>query len=274
MCIRDRYIDDLNIGEVHPLEAAKKHLSQHKEHRLIHARFCEDEFNSINNKAVNIGMKINAEKTQLLCLSDSRHYCVNSYINSQHSTIKSTEKMKILGFIFEESPTVNAHIEYSITKFNRAIWSLSHLKRAKIENFVLLECYKVMLRPILEYCSVVYDSMLTGELVDRLERQQKTALKIIYGFGKSYEDLLSLSGIETLASRRKSAVDIFIQKLLNSERFNYLFPLNTYPEDMVNLRSTKKYKELYARTNRLFNSPLYSMRRKLNELLENVSPLD
>ena len=180
--------------------------------------------------------------------------------------------MKILGFIFEEDPTVRAHTDYSITKFNRAVWSLSHLKRAKIEKCILLECYKIMLRPILEYCSVVYDSMLSGELSNKLERQQKTALRIIYGFGKSYEDLLSLSGIEALEDRRKNAVDIFVQKLLNSDRFKGLFPLNNYPHDMANLRSTKKYKEFYARTNRLFNSPLYAMRRKLNEIMElNVS---
>ena len=33
----------------------------------------------------------------------------------------------------------------------------------------------------------------------------------------------------------------------------------------MSLRSEKTYKEFPARTNRLFNSPLYKMRRTLNE---------
>ena len=60
------YIDDLNIGEVHAMERLKKSLfSQIKEQRTIHATHCEERFNTINEDAKNIGMRINAEKTQL-----------------------------------------------------------------------------------------------------------------------------------------------------------------------------------------------------------------
>ena len=69
------------------------------------------------------------------------------------------------------------------------------------------------------------------------------ALKIIYGFGRNYEYLLELSGVEKLSERRKRACENFTEKLLNSERFSNLFPLNEYPEEMALLRSTKKYKK-------------------------------
>ena len=108
--------------------------------------------------------------------------------------------------------------------------------------------------------------MLSKELSDRLERQQCMALKIIYGFGLSYEALLRKSGVQRLEERRNTACETFTQKLAQSERFNYMFPLNEYPEEMANLRTTKKYKEFHARTARLYNSPLYSMRRTLNRL--------
>ena len=81
--------------------------------------------------------------------------------------------------------------------FSKALWSLTHLKRANIETNVLIETYRAMLRPLLEYCSVVYNSMLTQDLSIRLERQQKIALKIIFGFEKEYSELMELGGFET-----------------------------------------------------------------------------
>ena len=73
------YIDDLNVGEVHPLECAKLHITQHKERKNVHAKHCENRFEEIRNNAEAIGMRINASKTQLLCVSDSRHSEIKSY---------------------------------------------------------------------------------------------------------------------------------------------------------------------------------------------------
>ena len=122
-----------------------------------------------------------------------------------------------------------------------------------------------MLRPLLEYCAVVFSSMLIADLSEKLERQQKIALKIIYGFDNSYEQLLDLAGIKTLAFRREESTDNFARKLAESERFKALFPLNEYPDSMAQLRHTNKYKEFRAKTDRLYNSPLYSMRLRLNQ---------
>ena len=116
---------------------------------------------------------------------------------------------------------------YITEKFNRSIWTIIHLMRANINNGVLLKVYTVMLRPILEYCSPVFNSMLTAEQIEMLERQQRRVLKIIFGFGLSYEELLEKSGLEPLTVRREEACMQFSQKLLNSERFGGLFPKNT-----------------------------------------------
>ena len=52
---------------------------------------------------------------------------------------------------------------------------------------------------------------------------------------------------------------------MDSERFGRLFPMNTTEEMNMNLRTVKKYKEEYARTERLYNSPLFAMPRYANE---------
>ena len=127
---------------------------------------------------------------------------------------------------------------------------------------MLLEVFKVMLRPLLEYCSVIVHPMLSKSLCSDIERQQKTALRTIYGFELSYDELLAKSGLFSLEERRKKAFNEFASKISGSDRFKHLFPQN----DIVatELRSRKKYKETFARTDRLYKSPLYSMRRSLN----------
>ena len=77
--------------------------------------------------------------------------------------------MKILEFVFGERPNAGAHVDYVIQKYNRAVWSINHLKKARIPNNVLVKIYCSMLRPIIEFCSVVYHPMLTQEQDVRIE---------------------------------------------------------------------------------------------------------
>ena len=105
--------------------------------------------------------------------------------------------------------------------------------------------------------------MLNVTLTEKLERQQKMALKIIYGFGINYKDLLERAEIVTLEKRREIACENFANKLLESERFQVLFPRNE-EEGRMELRKSLEYKEEFARSERRYRSPLYSMRRLLN----------
>ena len=88
----------------------------------------------------------------------------------------------------------------------------------KIEGIMIYFCFRdctiywpsgvhmcSMLRPIVEFCSVVYHPMLNNEQSLRVERLQKIALKIVFGFGLEYDELLEKAGIERLEERRKKA---------------------------------------------------------------------
>ena len=44
------YIDNMNIGEVHAMKKTKRHLTQNKEKRTIHAVHCEEKFEEIRRK--------------------------------------------------------------------------------------------------------------------------------------------------------------------------------------------------------------------------------
>ena len=103
--------------------------------------------------------------------------------------------------------------------------------------------------------------MLTAEQNEDLERLQAQSLKIIYGFNQSYRTVLELSGLEKLESRRERAIEKFAVKTLHSQ-YSHWFPRNENRTSRV----SKKYKEEYARCERLKNTPIFYMRRVLNRL--------
>lgn len=90
------------------------------------------------------------------------------------------------------------------------------------------------------------------------------ALRTIWGWNKSYAEVLGLSGIPRLDERRGAAVVKFARKASQNDRYRAWFPLN--PEVTHNLRRRDKYATDFARCERLRRAPIYAMRRRLNEL--------
>ena len=73
----------------------------------------------------------------------------------------------------------------------------------------------------------------------RLENLQKTALKIIYGFSRSYQSLLEISGLETLNQKRKKAVQKFASKTLQNHHFGNVWFEKKIQEASVTLKNTQ-----------------------------------
>ena len=104
--------------------------------------------------------------------------------------------------------------------------------------------------------------MLTAEQSDRLESLQKKALKTIYGWNRSYIDILSESGISSLKERREFLFKNFADKCSRDSRFAQWFP--SAREKQYNTRSKIRFDEPKVRTERMRNSPVLSMIRLLN----------
>ena len=51
----------------------------------------------------------------------------------------------------------------------------------------LLQVYKQIIRSGAEYCSTVYNSLIPLYMSDKLEQEQKQAIKIIYGYDVNYQ---------------------------------------------------------------------------------------
>jgi hypothetical protein len=211
-------------------------------------------------------MKINVKKTKLIAISDAKTFDPVCYIKTQNEEIieSARDPIKILGFTFSGTPSVGAHVNSIVSKARRRYWVLRHLRRFGFDNQELLQVYMSLIRSVIEYCSVVYHSMLSQEMEKQLERVQSQALKIIYGFGFSYNDLLEKTGIEKLSDRRLKAIDKFTAKCIDG-KFSGWFPKAATRRSA---RNPRPYVEKHARCDRLKDSPLYFMRRRLNDMYQ------
>ena len=138
-------------------------------------------------------------------------------------------------------------------------WVLRHLKIASFTEGELATVYRTAIRPILDYCAVVCHLMLTDEQDQIVEKLQARVLKNIYGYQESYAEMRRKAEVTTHRVRRIELCDKFAQKVVGNPHFDW------FPERQGRSgRQGDAYQEFQARTDWLYNSPLYYFRRRLN----------
>ena len=221
----------------------------------------QNAFRSITSRAGEKGMVVNTSKTQVIVISDSLNYTPKTFIcDKDGEQIDCTDSIKILGFEFGKKPTVAQQVKAILGKFRRKYWSLRHLKKLGFCHDELVKVYKTVLLPAADYCDVVYHSMLTDEQDEALENAQVGALRTIFDYKLSARKLREKAGVTTLRERRIMHCDRFALKCVQSDRFRHWFPIREGRQG----RHAETYLEQYARCDRLKNSPIFFMRRRLN----------
>ena len=259
------YIDDINVGETLELNEAAQHITTERTCKEIRAVGCENMYETIKNNGFKVGLRLNPLKTQLLCFSGSKNSTVTCQAVVDGKMLTSGEELKILGFMFGNRPTVHRHIEYTHQKFTRSVWTIRHLKKANLKPNLIVAAYCSLLRPILEFSSNIYGPMLTTSLSEKIESCQKRILKIIFGYERTYEEMLREAKIESLKIRRERNFKKFAKKMSESARFSSKWlPKYNREEEGTSLRSRKIFIEYKSRTDRMYNSPIAYMRRTLN----------
>ena len=260
----DKYVDDVEVGEKHFIDKCSSSFSCGKETRLIHAVACQETFRRIEANAGMIGMKVNPQKTQLLCISPAVNYDVSSFIDpaDQGSRLNSQGSLTILGFSFGRKPTVESHVNLIHSKFAARFWMIFHLKRNGIPQDDLVTIYSTVIRSAIEYAVPVYHHLLTAEQSERIERLQKKVLRVIFGNDISYASALERARISSLYDRRLEIVKKFTLKTSNNPRFSRWFPLK--PDVCYDLRKKPKYRIDKTNTERLKRNPVNRMRELLN----------
>ena len=258
------YIDDYNTIEKLRIAGAECHITTGRQAVRVHALKSEMQFKAVRELASTIKMKVNEKKTQLLCIHACTSSNINSYINTETGTICSSKRLKILGFYFNENPTAVCHATEVIAAFYRKLWMLRFLKKSGMPSNDILKVYCCIIRPAIEYCSVIYHSLIPRYVSDKLEQLQKQAMKVIYGYNIDYGKLVENGTVETLEERRIISCKKFALKNSVSRHANKWFPLNEV-ERGARASTRRKYREANHKTERSRNNPLQFMIRILNE---------
>lgn len=175
-----------------------------------------------------MGMVVNAQKTNLICISDALSHRPATFIeDSDGKKIECVKEMRVLGFHFSDRPTVSQHLDKTMKKMRMRYWFLTNLRAIGFTDEELVKVYRTNIMPLADYCAPAYHLLMTDEQDQLMERTQIGALRRIFGYGKSARKLRQEAGIDTLRDRRISLTDKFAHKCLGNKRFATWFPKKT-----------------------------------------------
>ena len=111
------------------------------------------------------------------------------------------EEMDV-GVLFDPTLKFSNHISKMISKGNQRVGLIKRtFSRLNINSFKLL--YKSLVRPILEYCSVIWFPLNKTDAIE-IEKVQRRATKLVSGIReKDYTDRLKILNLHTLTYRRQ-----------------------------------------------------------------------
>lgn len=140
-------------------------------------------FRRIGFQAGSIGMVVDNDKTQIMCIAETKQYVSRAnFFDLYGDRVETQSSMGILGFVFSSDLDMSRQVEDIKRKFRARIWSLRHLRHVGLSESDLLKVYKSVILPVDDYCSCVYNSSLTLTQSQALERLQAQSLKVIYGY--------------------------------------------------------------------------------------------
>ena len=172
------------------------------------------------------GLSINPKKCEVLHLGNSNKCSSYSLLGNKIKSIDKHESVRDLGLYFTTDLKFEKHIEIITTKARRISFGI--LKSIKYSNAtVLINLYKIYVRPILEFATCVFNPYLLKH-IHKIEKIQKDFLKIIYKRLNSqifqnnpiaplppYKQLLFMFNIESLELRRLKQDLIMFHKYLH-----------------------------------------------------------
>jgi ribonuclease HI len=159
------------------------------------------------------GFKISKEKTVCIVFSKKKRIDLELYV--QGSRIKQENKAKFLGLVFDSRLTWSSHFEYLIGRCSKRLNILRCLTGTVwgSDKDTVILCYKALIRSILEYGAVAFDSASSSQKA-RLDKIQNQALRVACGALRStpIEALQVECACPPLQLRRTGALLLYFLK--------------------------------------------------------------
>ena len=155
-------------------------------------------------------MLINSAKTKEMIMGRVPA-CNVPQLTTEIGQIERVHFFKLLGVYVDDSISWNSHIEYITAKAAKRLYFLKILKRSGLSHQCLRHFYIAAIRPILEYCSVVWGHNLSQKQSSQLESIQKRAARLIYEVTRNmpYNFVLCYSDLSSLEVRRIEHAESF-----------------------------------------------------------------
>ncbi|XP_076044916.1 uncharacterized protein LOC143027515 [Oratosquilla oratoria] len=160
-------------------------------------------------------------------------YTMNGSDGSPH-TLVSVEEERDLGVTVDQRLQFSSHIQAQVSKPNRVLGAIKHTFTAMVKT-AFLHLYKSLVRPHLEYASVIWSPKLKRDKA-ALERVQRRATRLVTGLSHlSYSERLASLQLPTLQFRRHRADLIQAFKIMkNIDLIDYRRECNSCGRAMFN----------------------------------------
>ena len=270
---RFKYIDDLSILQLICMTGLlidydfQKHVASDI---AINAKFLPPEsyemqrnINQISNWTSNNLMKLNPSKCNYMIFSRCKEN-IATRLSIGNTILERKKAQKILGVTISDDISWSQHCQEICRKAYSRMSMLTKLKYVGVGIEDLIDIYILYIRSLTEYCSVAFHSSLTVEQSNRIERIQKTCLKVILNdMYIDYQAALEMTGLQTLFDRRGQRCLQFSLRAIKHDRNSKLFPLNK-TAGILNTRQSEKFTVNFATTSSYRDSAIPFCQRLLN----------
>ena len=222
------------------------------------------QLSKIQDYATENQMKVNSAKCKFILFNPTLVHDFVPDFEIQGNALDTMEEMKLLGLTLRNDLKWRSNTDDIVKRAYAKLWMIKRLKNAGANHLDLVDVYIKQIRSILEFGVPVWNSNLTKNEVNDIERVQKSFLQITLGKEfENYETARKVMDLETLESRRNSLCTRFAAKAAKDPKHKHWF----VPEDQtgVNTRSEKfKYKTPLCRLKRYQTSPIPYLTSLLN----------
>ena len=207
-------------------------------------------------------MKINPNKTKIIKFNKSRKQDFPPELFlSDNEKLEVVPEIKLVGVLVTQGLKWQKNTDYICAKARQKLWVLRRLQKFNIETDKLLDVYKKEVRSLLEYAVPVWNSGLTQNQSNQIERVQKGAFRILLGESYiCYEVACTLLNMEPLKHRRTQLCLKFAKNDLKRDKTLF----TKISKTVDTRRPTKLVKEFNCRTSRFKKSSLPYLCQLLN----------
>ena len=198
------------------------------------------------------GLSVNENKTQCIFIGSRQLISLipdDTKINFGETAIVPSHSVKNLGVYMDHFLLYDKHIDHITKKVNGILMYINRIKHM-LDRPTRLTLVQSLALSVINYCSRVWGNT-TKEQLQRVQRSQNFAAKIVYGGLKKFDHVspvfkeLKWLNIENMITYD---ICVFMFKILNSLLPSWLFSFLSVRE--VNNRSTRQADDLFFKRNK------------------------